>query len=45
MDLVEVGLGGVDWIVESSCERSNEYSGFIKWWEAVEWLYNWQRLG
>jgi hypothetical protein len=25
--------------VESSCERGNEYSGFIKRWETTEWLH------
>jgi hypothetical protein len=37
MDLLEIGLGVVDWIqVESSCERGNEPSGSIKCWETTE---------
>jgi hypothetical protein len=47
MDLVEIGLGVVDWIgqasgkvqVESSCEHGNEPSCSIKCWETTEWLY------
>jgi hypothetical protein len=30
--------------VEGSCERGNEPSGFIKRWEVLEWLQNWQLL-
>jgi hypothetical protein len=30
--------------VEGSCEGSNEPSGFIKLWEVLEWLHNWQLL-
>jgi hypothetical protein len=36
MDLVEIGVGGLDWIdlaqeqVENSCEGSNEPLGFVK---------------
>jgi hypothetical protein len=25
-------------------ERCNELSGFIKLWEVLEWLHNWQLL-
>jgi hypothetical protein len=40
-------LCGLDWSgseqgqVESSCECGNELSGSIKFWESVDWLYNW----
>jgi hypothetical protein len=48
MDLLEIRLGGVDWIGlaqdryrwEISCERGNEPSGSIKCWETTEWLHN-----
>jgi hypothetical protein len=45
VDLLEIGLGGVDWIGlaqdrYSSCERGNESSGSIKCWETTEWLHN-----
>jgi hypothetical protein len=30
--------------VEGSCEHGNEPSGFIKYWEVLEWLHNWQLL-
>jgi hypothetical protein len=47
MDLLEIGLGVVEWIGlaqdryrgESSCERGNEPSGSIKCWETTEWLH------
>jgi hypothetical protein len=37
MDLLEIGLGGVDWIgqVESYCECSNEPLNSIKCWEIL----------
>jgi hypothetical protein len=51
MDLREIGWDGIDWIdlagwgpVEGSCEHDNEPSGFIKCWEFLEWLHNWQLL-
>jgi hypothetical protein len=28
--------------VEGSCEHGNEPSGFIKFWEVIEWLHNWR---
>jgi hypothetical protein len=49
MDLFEIEMSVVDWIVlaqdryrwrESSCERGNEPSGSIKFWETTEWLHN-----
>jgi hypothetical protein len=49
VDLLEIGLGDVDWIGlaqdryrwrESSYERGNEPSGSIKCWETTEWLYS-----
>jgi hypothetical protein len=30
--------------VEGSCEHGDETSGFIKCWEVLEWLHNWQLL-
>jgi hypothetical protein len=30
--------------VEGSCEDGNELSGSIKFWEILQWLYNWQLL-
>jgi hypothetical protein len=30
--------------VEGSCERSNETSGSIKFWEILEQLHSWQFL-
>jgi hypothetical protein len=30
--------------VEGYFERGNEISGFIKYWETVDWLHNWQLL-
>jgi hypothetical protein len=30
--------------VEGSCEHDNETSGFIRCWEVLEWLHNWQLL-
>jgi hypothetical protein len=52
MDLGEIVWGSVDWIclaqnieqVESSCEFGIEPSGSIKFWETIEWLYNWWPL-
>jgi hypothetical protein len=48
MALIEIGLGGVNWVGfsqdryrwESSCECGNEPSGSIKCWETIEWLHN-----
>jgi hypothetical protein len=45
MDLLEIGLGGLDWIClaqdrYSSSERGNEPVGSIKCWETTEWLHN-----
>jgi hypothetical protein len=46
MDLVEIGLGGVDVCgsgyvqAESSSECGNEPSGSIKCWKTAEWLHN-----
>jgi hypothetical protein len=45
MDILEIGLGSVEWIGlaqdrYSSCERGNEHSGCIKFWENTEWLHN-----
>jgi hypothetical protein len=45
MDLLEIGLGVVDWVGlaqdrYSSCELGNEHSGSIKYWETTEWLHN-----
>jgi hypothetical protein len=48
MDLAERGCGSVDWngVAQdrnkwgSSCERGNEPSGSIKYWETTEWLHN-----
>jgi hypothetical protein len=39
----------MDWIDlaqdrEGSCEHANEPLGFIKCWEVLEWLRNWQLL-
>jgi hypothetical protein len=28
--------------VEGSCERGDEPSGSIKFWEVLEWPHNWQ---
>jgi hypothetical protein len=44
MDLLEIGLGGVDWIGlaqgrYSTCENSNEPSGSMKCWETTKWLH------
>jgi hypothetical protein len=44
MDLVEIGLGGLDWTgmaqdryrCRSSCERGKEPLGSIKCWEPIE---------
>jgi hypothetical protein len=47
---VQTGLSGVDWSgsgyvqVESSCERGNGPSGYIKGWETIEWMHNWWPL-
>jgi hypothetical protein len=30
--------------VEHLCEHGDEPSGFIKCWEVLEWLHNWQLL-
>jgi hypothetical protein len=30
--------------MNSSCEHGNETSGFIKFWEILEWLSDWQIL-
>jgi hypothetical protein len=39
MDLLEVGLGELDWIsvvqLESSCELGNEPSGYVRCWETL----------
>jgi hypothetical protein len=48
MNLVEIGLSGVDWIglaqdryrCWSCCECGNEPSVYIKCWETIEWLHN-----
>jgi hypothetical protein len=43
MDIVEMGLGDVDWIdlaQDSSCERGNALSGCIKCWKSIEWGQN-----
>jgi hypothetical protein len=45
-----MGWYGLNWsgsglgLVEGSCERCNEPSGSIKWWEVLEWLQNWPAL-
>jgi hypothetical protein len=52
MDLRETEWSGVDWFdltqdrdqLEVSCEHGNEILGFIKYWEILEWLRNWQLL-
>jgi hypothetical protein len=30
--------------VEGYCGHGDERSGFIKYWEVLEWLHNWQIL-
>jgi hypothetical protein len=41
---------GLDWPgsglgqVQSSCQHGSECLGFIKCWEAIEWLHNWWPL-
>jgi hypothetical protein len=30
--------------LEGSCEHGNEPSGSIKFWEVLQWQYNWQLL-
>jgi hypothetical protein len=52
MDLLEIGWSSVDWFglaqdrekLESSCEHSNEPSGYIKCWEVLKSLHNWWPL-
>jgi hypothetical protein len=48
MDLVEIGLGGLDWIGLAqyryrwrACGCDNEPSGSIKCRETIEWQRNW----
>jgi hypothetical protein len=48
MDLRKIAWDGVDWIylslgyrvVERSCEHGNKPSGYIQFWEVLEWLHN-----
>jgi hypothetical protein len=46
MDFREIGWDGMDWIDlaqdRDSCERGEEPSDSIKFWEVLEWLHNWQ---
>jgi hypothetical protein len=49
--LREMGWGGMNSIdlaqdrdYWSSCEHGNEHSGYITFWEVVEWLRNWRLL-
>jgi hypothetical protein len=53
LDLVKVGLGGVDWIglaqdsdgqVEGSSENGNAPSSSMKFWEVPEKLHEWRPL-
>jgi hypothetical protein len=52
MDLLKIGWGGVGWVGvaqdrdqwEGSCELGNGPSGYIKFWEVVEYLHNWLPL-
>jgi hypothetical protein len=52
MNLVEIELGGMDWIglaqdkykCRSSCVRGNEFSRSLKRWETIKWLDNWWPL-
>jgi hypothetical protein len=30
--------------LEDSCKHGDEPSGFLKCWEVLEWLHNWQLL-
>jgi hypothetical protein len=47
-DFKEIGWGVMDWIdlaqdrdhLGALCEHSNELSGFIKFWEVLEYLRN-----
>jgi hypothetical protein len=48
MDLVEVGIGGVDWIgVARDRDKLRALvnavmnRGFIECWETMEWLHSW----
>jgi hypothetical protein len=41
MDVLDIGWGGVDWIVLA---QDREPSGSIKCWETIEWLHNWRPL-
>jgi hypothetical protein len=48
---IDAGFTGFHMIIfssyfmsEGSCEHGNEPSGFIKCWEVLEWLHNWQLL-
>jgi hypothetical protein len=50
IDHREIGWDDMEWIDlvqdkdQGSCEHDNEPSGFIKCWEVLEWLHNWQLL-
>jgi hypothetical protein len=48
MDLREIGWSGVVWIdlgpVEGSFECSNDPLDYVKFWESLKELHNWQFL-
>jgi hypothetical protein len=52
IDLRETGWNGMDWIDlaqdrdqwRTLCEHGDEPSGFLKCWEVLEYLHNWQLL-
>jgi hypothetical protein len=52
MDLGQIERGGVDWIGQALdryhwkalVNTDNELSGFIKFWEVLEYLHNWRSL-
>jgi hypothetical protein len=41
MHFGNIGRGGMDGIVESSCERCNKSLASIQSWKCLEWLQNW----
>jgi hypothetical protein len=40
MDLEDMGLGGVDWILFNQ----DRERGSVKCWEVLQWLHNWLSL-
>jgi hypothetical protein len=52
MDLREIGWDGMDWIDlaedrdqwRALVKKGGEPSGFLKCWEVLKWLQNWQLL-